>query len=115
MKIKLFIIMTLLLVSTFSININAKTPDGTFICTDITEDGISYQVYGSIISKTSDSVTVSRTIVYDGNVTLSRTLAWTEYIDGVKYSGTLYLASRHYDYGTNQTTGFYQGTLTRQS
>lgn len=115
MKKSIYLILALLFTLTFSINTYAQEPELLIIQSGISEEGISYQVYGNTLSTTANSITVSRTIIYDGKVAPPRTYPWTEYIDGAKYSGTLQLSSLSYDYDTNKTTAVYNGTLTRQS
>lgn len=93
----------------------AQEPDLLPIQSGISDDGISYQVYGSTLSTTANSITVSRTIIYEGEVAPPRTTTWVEYIDGVRYSSTIQLSSLSYDYDTNKTTAVYYGTLISQS
>ena len=60
-----------------------------------------------------DTITVTRTIVYEGKVNVPTSRWWSETIDGITYSGTLYLLFDDYDAAGNQTTAVYNGTLTR--
>ena len=112
---KNYFFLTLILILSFSFTTYAKEPEKIFIHSGITTEGINYQVYGTTLSVTNDSINVSRTVVFDGKVAVERTRTWTEYIDGELYSGTLYLVSSLYNRETNQTTVVYQGTLTKQA
>lgn len=81
--------LTFLLFS-YPLNISAQDISSSLVTYGITEEGISYQMYGEI--------------------TPSASLSWTEKIDGISYSGTLRLMSFNYDPSTNQTTTTYNST-----
>lgn len=110
-NISAFLLILLILVS--SVNVYANPIDNTLIQTGYTEDGLPYQVYGTILSISANSVTVTRTIVYEGYIIPESSLFWTEVIDNEKYTGTLYLFNMSYDKSKNETTATYQGTLTK--
>lgn len=87
--------------------------DNKILVSGYTEEGVFYEVHGEeVIAFYSTSVTVERTIVYYGNVSPQRTIDWTEEIDGVTYSGTLFLKKIYSTSG--KTTATYQGTLYRK-
>lgn len=111
MKKNFMILMMLIIMSTLSIDVCARELNTTFISYGITEEGINYQVYGETLSVTESSISVTRTIVFEGNVNPSFSLPWSENIDGINYSGTLYIVSMNYNKTTNKTTALYQGTL----
>ena len=103
--------MMLIIMSTLSIDVCARELDTAFIRHGITEEGINYQIYGETLSINESSITVTRTIVFEGNVNPSISLPWSENIDGINYSGTLYIVNINYNKTTNKTTVLYQGTL----
>ena len=115
MKTIIDLLSTIIILSTTSVNVVAQDPSSSWIFQGITSDGIAYQVYGDTISTTSNSITVTRTIIYEGQVTPTFSRSWIETINGVTYSGTLYLYYSDYDADTNQTTAVYRGTLTSNS
>ena len=111
MKKNFLLTLLIILLSTFPLSVHAQNISAPFITYGTTEEGVTYQIYGEILSTTANSVTVTRSIVYDGNVTPTLTLSWTENIDGSSYSGTLRLINSRYNESANQTTATYYGTL----
>ena len=111
MKKTFLIALLTILLSAIPLNTHAQNLSLPLVTYGITEEGISYQVYGETLSTTSNSVTVTRSIVYNGNVSPSTSLSWTENIDGYTYSGTLRLTRSTYNESTNKTTAVYYGTL----
>lgn len=111
MKKNFLMALLIIMISIFPLSVQAQEISALFISCGITDEGVTYQVYGEIISTTANSVTVTRSIVYDGNVTANTSLSWTENIDGSFYSGTLRLIRSSYNESTNQTTATYYGTL----
>ena len=106
-----YVTMLTFLLFSYPLNISAQDISSSLVTYGITEEGISYQMYGEILSTTANSITVTKRIVYNGEITPSASLSWTEKIDGISYSGTLRLMSFNYDPSTNQTTTTYYGTL----
>lgn len=89
---------------------NVESVLGTYVGCGYTETGIYYEVYGENISYyASETVTVTRTVVYEGIVQPSSTLYWEEEIDGEWYAGTL--SRVKYNISNNKTTAVYTGTL----
>ena len=77
------------------------------------DEGIYYKVETiSNVLLANDSIFITRKITYDGQISPSLQLSWHEAINGVTYSGTLYLTNFSYNPSTNQTIATYQGTLT---
>ena len=84
--------------------------EGQYINSGYTESGIYYEVYGVTIDiQISEYVTVSRTIVYEGDIEPSSTIFWGEWINGEWYTGTLSLL--RYNTVLNQTSAVYIGKL----
>lgn len=85
--------------------------------TGYTEEGIYYEAItletSSIVSlANSNMMTVTKEITYDGIVSPSISISWTEKINGVTYSGSLYLQSFYQQ--QNKTVATYKGTLYAQ-
>ncbi len=77
------------------------------------EKEISYRILGEkILLASADTVTVEKIFEYSGNVTLSKTLKWTEKVNNNIYSGILYLKGVRYFNGMTYAT--YQGVLYKQ-
>lgn len=115
MKIKLSILIAIFTISMLSTDTHAVGTDSTFIRYGMTDDGITYQVLGNTLAATEDTITVTRTIIFDGQVTPALSQSWTEYINGIKYSGSLYLVFSVYNAETNETKATYEGVLVAQS
>jgi len=60
------------------------------------------------------SITITRTIIYEGNMAPSPEISWREKIAGTVYAGTMALTGFRYDKAKNKTTATYTGTLTAQ-
>lgn len=84
-----------------------------FIKEGYTEEGIYYKVYGeNVVSRSSEYITVNRTIVYEGEVRPASTIYWEEQINGEMYTGTLLLLK--YSISSGKTTAVYTGKLYKQ-
>ncbi|MBR4059321.1 MAG: hypothetical protein IKK03_05715 [Lachnospiraceae bacterium] len=100
----------------FSVPAYAK--ENTNIITGYTTEGIYYEAITlesqTTISTSARGTTLSITkeFTYDGTVTPSSSLSWTESSGGVTYSGTLYLKSFYYN--NSKTVATYKGTLYAQ-
>lgn len=62
-----------------------------------------------VISSDQTSMTVTKTVVFQGEVTPPATIVQSNTVSGKTYTGTLYLTS--YIYYDGQTTAYYEGTL----
>ncbi len=63
----------------------------------------------TLYSTSSESVYVTRTVIYEGIITPPLELSWRETIDGVVYSGTLKIS--YFTQMNSQTYATYVGTL----
>lgn len=106
-----FLPLTLLLLLSFPTVVSA---DSAIAENGYTQEGIYYEVHNISYSLyASDSIPVTKEIVYHGKVFPQAELEWVEIIKGSQYSGTLYLVEFTYSSKDNQTTATYEGTLTR--
>lgn len=64
-----------------------------------------------VISPNQESMTVSSTITYQGEVIPATTIIQTRTFEGQTFKGTLYLQYYSYRKSTNQTIAYYEGTL----
>lgn len=105
--------LTLLLSLALPVSVQAGTQNNTLISTGYTESGIYYEIYGDSVSvqQNSSGFYVTKTVVYDGEVTPPLTISWQEYINGLSYTGILHLSSSTYSPKTNKTTAAYQDTI----
>lgn len=93
--------------------IKNETQIDTLITSGYTDEGFYYTAYDALYVINSDnSISVSKRLIYDGNITPPIQISWQERINGVSYSGILYLASYTYKPSTGTTTAEYYGTLT---
>lgn len=84
--------------------------EGEYITRGYTAEGVYYEVYGeTTYMRSAECLTVTRTVVYDGDVIPNNSVYWTEEINGGTYAGTLFL--QRYSYMSNQTTAWYTGNI----
>jgi len=88
---------------------------GAMITSGYTEEGVYYEVYGDICTPRSNSMDVTREVVFNGDVTPAYQISWEERMGGYSFKGTLYLTEYKYNKKSNQTTAYYEGTLYRQN
>lgn len=118
---KLFLLCLIFLISIMPItNVNAATlREKEFIdkgpyATDLeTRERVEpIEVNESVTMSTrGDTIHVTQTIVYNGEVTPSATIGSSKIIGTAVYKGTLYLHYYYYMVADNQTTAYYEGTL----
>ena len=97
-----------------SVPAQAGDRNSPFLATGYNEDGIMHKVYGVLASShlfDNTGFMVARTIEYEGNVFLQNKIDWRESIDGMIFTGTLYLIQKNFDSKTDKTTAVYRGTL----
>lgn len=113
MKKYCIVLFPFILLLSFPTAVSAEELNETMIVSGYTEEGIYYEVYGTLYNRSSsDSITVTRNIVYDSNITPNTQISWKEKINNVSYSGILRLLNYNYDAPSNKTTAIYYGTLT---
>lgn len=97
-------------VSILSENMMDKVTKEFFLLNGYTEEGIYYEVYGETeLSRSSEAVSVERTVIYESIVIPSSTIAWEEQINGEMYAGNLSLVK--YSFSSGKTIAKYTGTL----
>ena len=102
----------------FLLRIPASANETTTIITGHTQEGIYYEVItleeqtDTYASTRAKVLNVTKEFTYNGIITPSSSLSWTESSDGITYSGTLYLYS--FTQRNNKTIATYKGTLYAQ-
>lgn len=84
------------------------------ITTSHSPDGSYYEILEemTILAQRDDkSLIFSKTLTYSGKTVPLKQIFCRESIDGVYYSGTLYLSRKDYNPHTNQTIAVYVGTI----
>ncbi len=79
-----------------------------------TSDGVYFKVHEQVYVNSDNSISVTRTVTYDGNIIPPRQVSFQEVINNITYAGTLNLIQLEYDPKANQTIATYKGTLTAQ-
>lgn len=78
-----------------------------------TPEGVYYEIYAEKgmgqYSTDSESLYVTRNVVYDGRIQPPGQIFWREQVGSSYYSGTLSL--QRYRYSATQTTATYAGTI----
>lgn len=89
---------------------HSQNSKNNFIGSGYNEAGIHYEIYGeNILTCSSSSLIITRTVIYDAIVKPNDTLYWQENISGTLYSGTLSLIE--FSFNNGKTTAIYQGTV----
>lgn len=101
----------LVFILALSVSVQASENLMTLIISGYTESGIYYEVLGQTsIQPSSDNISVTRQVIYEGKIVPERQIFWQETINGVACTGTLKLSEVIYK--DNKTMAIYRGTLT---
>lgn len=108
----IFIICICLLLSTPLSAHSDTSPITVYTEAEIYYEAITLDTFSVISLKNSDMMNVTKQITYDGIISPPSSISWEEKIDGITYSGTLYLQSFYQQ--QSKTVATYKGTLYAQ-
>ena len=111
MKKTYYLLSVLAFILALSVPVQASENSMPVITSGYTENGIYYEVYGqTFLQPRSDSISVTRQVIYENIINPERQIFWKESINGVTYTGTLKLTQVMHD--IDKTIAIYKGTLT---